>query len=1223
MADYAENLCTAMETIAQQAIADAGFDKTIQATVLRCEDSSSGQYLIKYQDSKFYAYSTRADVTYPANTLVYILVPNGDFSQNKTIIGSATKTASTYVTSIVDDSKYELIGGNIFIDDSYVYNMSSYVADRYYKLYDYTDTENSLLDLEWANTYIKNATYIKFGATIQTKLDAEQQYQGNYGLKLTLDFYDEDKNIFSRTYTIDVNNMRGNPYRLVSATEQYKFFQVDGENFCRINSVQAFVYNFPNTKIESSLTDEDFDINLTNFQLYAATALTEDELNSIGLVVTTPEGAIFATSAATDATKKIKAEIRNKGTAVDPYTETISFFWFIENATIKMTSDGYSTYGGQGWECVNEYTTLSNGSRNYRAGSYIYNIPISKMTTYEVRVKCVAIYNDEQYSKIVSVYNRALKDSALEITSSEGNIFYRNQGQTILTCTIGGVENNTDYKYVWIVTDSSDITTELESTTNTLTVDIPGIVSYSTYKAAVLTQSGNYVGTAYIVLTLSSEKPAETYRIVIQNKTQIFKYDENGISPFAIVGDTQTQEIKELSYKIYDTDGNELTDIPTNAKITWHIPYSDTLIKFSNGYKDTINEEYTSTTETITFEIKDEFDYTKTNNQIYVVFEYHDNTAEDETNFTFLKEGDNGSNGTGYYCRIIPNVNDINDLPDQTTLNITPSSTYLNYIPRDTSKWFRVLLYEGATCVLDSTGSSGDFTVKWEMLRNSYNNSQKDVIIFHFVNDNSKEYNNTGVVTIASKDLTTPPYATIVKCTVTYNDRQYIATYPVNVVYQASYDETIYQVKKSTGFKEVVYSSDGLTPKYDSRNPFEIEIIKSDSSDISLATGVTYSFAEIGTIYQKSAWESSGDLKKVNTTLNRNQYKIKPVSQYSGLCVTNGLYCTVTQNDDLLAYMWIPIHLMLNRYGLSTLNDWDGNSVSIDENGQYILSPQVGAGKKNSDNGFTGVLMGEIKNSQTGESQVGLFAYNDGAQTFKMDAETGGLVIGKELNGQIIINPGDSENSAVIMSGGYTKNASSGKGMRIDLSADNPEIRWGNGNFIVDKDGKLQATEAIISGNITATEGSTISGGTITGSTIQGGNIKIGGSNYDQFVVDRYGNCNIKRGSITIGNNFSVNSSGTLQASNAIISGNVTANSVSTGSTDCRFTVTSTGRVYVQNTVDNFAMYNCQLSLSEAPNATGYGQGKNAVIGLDGIGMGASHDTYLVFVNGILVGVTH
>jgi len=100
------------------------------------------------------------------DTLVYILIPNGDFSQDKTIVGSTVKSASTYVTSIAEDSKYELVGGNIFINSSYAYNMSSYVYDRYYKLYDYTDTKNSLLDLEWASTYLKGATYVKFGATV-------------------------------------------------------------------------------------------------------------------------------------------------------------------------------------------------------------------------------------------------------------------------------------------------------------------------------------------------------------------------------------------------------------------------------------------------------------------------------------------------------------------------------------------------------------------------------------------------------------------------------------------------------------------------------------------------------------------------------------------------------------------------------------------------------------------------------------------------------------------------------------------------------------------------------------------------------------------------------------------------------------------------------------------------------------------------------------------------
>jgi hypothetical protein len=49
----------------------------------------------------------------------------------------------------------------------------------------------------------------------------------------------------------------------------------------------------------------------------------------------------------------------------------------------------------------------------------------------------------------------------------------------------------------------------------------------------------------------------------------------------------------------------------------------------------------------------------------------------------------------------------------------------------------------------------------------------------------------------------------------------------------------------------------------------------------------------------------------------------------------------------------------LNKYGFSHLNNWDGNSIQLKEEGGFILSPQVGAGRKEDDNSFTGVVMGE------------------------------------------------------------------------------------------------------------------------------------------------------------------------------------------------------------------------------------------------------------------------
>jgi len=83
--------------------------------------------------------------------------------------------------------------------------------------------------------------------------------------------------------------------------------------------------------------------------------------------------------------------------------------------------------------------------------------------------------------------------------------------------------------------------------------------------------------------------------------------------------------------------------------------------------------------------------------------------------------------------------------------------------------------------------------------------------------------------------------------------------------------------------------------------------------------------------------------------------------KYDGACVNVAVLCTIKDNENQIGKLRIPIHFLLNKYGLAHLNEWDGNSIQIKDDGGYILSPQMGAGKKNENNQFTGVLMGEVK----------------------------------------------------------------------------------------------------------------------------------------------------------------------------------------------------------------------------------------------------------------------
>ena len=135
------------------------------------------------------------------------------------------------------------------------------------------------------------------------------------------------------------------------------------------------------------------------------------------------------------------------------------------------------------------------------------------------------------------------------------------------------------------------------------------------------------------------------------------------------------------------------------------------------------------------------------------------------------------------------------------------------------------------------------------------------------------------------------------------------------------------------------------------------------------------------------------------------------------------------------------------------MNGWDGNSISIDENNSgVILAPQVGAGKKNEDNTFTGVFMGSVKEAGADKIETGLFGYSAGQRTITLNSENGSAAFGATGSGQIIIDP--STGAALLRSGNFDREK--GTGMQIDLSE--PSIEFGSGNFGVDKNGQMYAT---------------------------------------------------------------------------------------------------------------------------------------------------------------------
>ena len=143
-----------------------------------------------------------------------------------------------------------------------------------------------------------------------------------------------------------------------------------------------------------------------------------------------------------------------------------------------------------------------------------------------------------------------------------------------------------------------------------------------------------------------------------------------------------------------------------------------------------------------------------------------------------------------------------------------------------------------------------------------------------------------------------------------------------------------------------------------------------------------------------------------------------------------------------------------------------------------------------------------------------------------MNADNGSAIFGKQGPGQIIIDP--SQKKALLFSYNYFDSYGEDglptnyndpsvdktkDGMLIDLST--PCIKFRSGKFRLDKNGSVTASDGII-GGWTITDDKITSGNTILNSD----------------------------GSIQIGNNFSVSTTGILTAASANISGSIATNNI-------------------------------------------------------------------------------
>lgn len=301
-----------------------------------------------------------------------------------------------------------------------------------------------------------------------------------------------------------------------------------------------------------------------------------------------------------------------------------------------------------------------------------------------------------------------------------------------------------------------------------------------------------------------------------------------------------------------------------------------------------------------------------------------------------------------------------------------------------------------------------------------------------------------------------------------------------------------------------------------------------------------YAIYQNGLKLENVDWNiNSGNSEESNFTphLNDNNVLI-PSSIY--VSKTNKQVCVYCKSKDTDEILWSqPLLIIQNRYPAKMINEWNGELNLGGTDGNTIMSARIVAGKKNTDNTFSGVMMGDWSSTDA-ESNIttytGIYGFNKGAASFGF-RDDGTAFIGKAGKGRIEFD-GDS---GIIKSAGET-------GMSINLAdgkiqSQNFELNVGeedeNGSIFLTSNENASPLKIGSNFEVDWDGFVTASGFNLIGTK------NNSGKSY-KITIDS--NADWENGyPLEIGNNFKVKWDGTLIATNGQFEGEIIATSGTIG----------------------------------------------------------------------------
>lgn len=458
--------------------------------------------------------------------------------------------------------------------------------------------------------------------------------------------------------------------------------------------------------------------------------------------------------------------------------------------------------------------------------------------------------------------------------------------------------------------------------------------------------------------------------------------------------------------------GAEIKELGESDYIKWYFPKEKTMLKFSNDYftenqgakSDAVKSYYgidyveitrSTTKETVSgkpeltsakqaYSIGNQWNYENSNNTVRCIVRIKGVEYEAIEELRFGKAGTNGTNTT-FLIEFADNENALIINSENKTNTLT----------------VRARLY-------DSNGSNVGFTtdqaktIEWSWYKRSSSN--------HMVLNGNK----SDVISLTCNIATIP------------QDNYFIlkATYGMLEAYLPIPLKTE-NTSHIEGAREVIYNNLG-TPSYYS-DAYVMYYYDGDSYEEDKTTWTLKYNDTVDAV-------SRGYIPSLKEIPSRKGYYGLSASPFyaSGY---NDMVCVsgIGENGG-----WSqPILIMQSKYDFAMLNKWD-NTLTMDEENGTILSTMLGAGRKNNNNTFSGVLIGDVQqgtgNTNDANTLTGVYGLHEGITSFALK-EDGTATFGKKGNGQILIDG----NTSIIQSSSFV---SSDQGTQIDLDDGIIDIKW-------------------------------------------------------------------------------------------------------------------------------------------------------------------------------------